>query len=123
MRPFSTDIRLAWAVLERARLWGRYVSVIPRPDGRWSAGTAKALNPRGDGSADGYDDTAFDWHVVGSTTAQVICLAVVVDRLDAASAREHVVSCMFCETTEAEGHLPRCHMGRAGVPRSPFADR
>ena len=103
---YSTDITAAWSVLENTRLHGAFISVTPRPDGRWSASRAKALNPRGDGTSDDYDDTYPEYSIVADTAPMAICMAALsvflYNEMD-----EYLVDC-FCGKTVSQPHASDC---------------
>ena len=106
--PYSTDMGAAWHVVVKMRLWGQYVSVCPQPDGSWVVSSAKALNPNGDGTADGYDDTMQDVSVKVSNPAHGVCLVAVDDFLGAEVLDEYLVDCVLCGRRRTDGHEDGC---------------
>lgn len=99
---YSTDIPEAWKVLEKQRLRGEYIQVAPEPEGTWCVGASKALNPREDGTADGYDDTSFRRMYRVPSAAFGICLTAVDRHFD----DEHLATlslCPFCQRVHEEG--------------------
>jgi len=109
---YSTDITAAWAVVETERQRGGYISLTPLPNGKWRANRSKALNPRGDGTADNYDDTYPDSHVEADTAPMAICMAVAPFFLDEADMAEYLVECWVCGGTKARGHEPGCSVAK-----------
>jgi hypothetical protein len=106
--PYSTDITAAWTVMEHERRRGGYICLSPLPNGQWRAVRSKALNPKGDGTADDYDDTYPDFHVLADTAPMAICMAVGHFFLDEAVMDEFTIGCFVCGTVQAKGHEPGC---------------
>ena len=71
---YSTDPGDAWLLVEHMRRGGLFVHVANQPDGMWLVSAEKALNPRGDGTADGYDDTMPGVMVKTATMPHGVCL-------------------------------------------------
>ena len=105
---YSRDMGMAWLVVEKLRLGGSLVSIAPEPDGMWVVSCTKALNPKGDGTADGFDDTYPDTTVKVASPAHGVCLLAVDYLLDEATLNEYLVDCMFCGETRAKGHTKDC---------------
>lgn len=105
---YSTDMGAAHLVVENQRRQGQYVSVSPQPEGDWIVCSTKALNPRGDGTADGFDDTMPDTTVRVLTPAHGICLVAVDYLLPSGSLDEYVVDCALCGRTRTRGHEADC---------------
>lgn len=105
---YSTDMGAAWAVVEKFRVGGSLVSISAQPEGHWFVNASKALNPNGDGTADGWDDTYPDTTVRVASPAHGICLVAVDHLLDEADRNEFLVDCLFCGETQAKGHAPDC---------------
>lgn len=105
---YSADVGAAWAVVEKLRIGGSLVSVSPQPEGHWFVNASKALNPRGDGTADGWDDTYPDTTVRVANPAHGICLVAADHLIDEADLNEFLVVCLFCGQTQANGHDEGC---------------
>lgn len=107
-QPYSQEIGAAWLVVEELRLQGQLVGVFSQPDGSWIVSSSKALNPNGDGTADGYDDTVNDTTVRVASPAHGICLVSVEFDLPDGVLDEYVVDCTFCGRTRTRGHEKDC---------------
>lgn len=111
---YSTEMGAAWAVVELLRRRGSLVSVSAQPEGFWIVSADKALNPRGDGTADGWDDTTPDLAMKVATPAHGICLVAVDYLLVEEVLDEYMIDCVFCKATRKEGHLRGCSVASMG---------
>ena len=94
--PYSTSAALAWSVAERLRLDGSLVSVHARPDGTWETRVEYALNPRGDGTADGWDETLVAASVRTLTMPHGVCLVAVAPSLPEDGLDPYLAACPDC---------------------------
>lgn len=104
--PYSTDISAAWGVMEHLRRGGCLLSILPEPRGTWWVTPQKALNPRGDGTAEGWDDTIPESTYRTQTAMHGICLAAIDYLLEEEALQDYVV-CRLCQELECE-HAASC---------------
>ena len=105
---YSTEMGAAWTLVETLRKDGVLVTVSAQPDGSWVVAGDPALNPREDGTADGYDDTMPGRSLRTATSAHGICLLAVEDALAEGALNEFLVDCAFCGRCRIHGHEPGC---------------
>lgn len=74
---YSTEIGRAWLIL--SKMQGMLLSIAAQPDGFWIVSFAKALNPKEDGTSDGYDETMPETAVQVQDPAHGICLLALDD--------------------------------------------
>lgn len=104
--PYSTDIAAAWGVMEHLRRGGWLLSILPEPRGTWWVTPQVALNPRGDGTAEGWDDTLPECTFRTQTVMHGICLAAVEHLLGEEVLKDYVV-CRICQELE-QAHAESC---------------
>lgn len=109
---YSTNMVAAWLVVEKMRLGGELAVIAALPDGSWSVSYEKALNPRGDGTADDWDHTTPHCRFRTVTPTHGICIGAVDMYLDEDALDEWKIGCFVCDTTHKEGHKPTCFQAR-----------
>jgi len=109
--PYSTDMTAAWKVVEGLRLGGSLIGIVPRPDGLWIVSNTKTLNPRGDGTADDYDDTYPDFAFRVPNPAFGVCIAAAQWCIPEDALDVYLMVCMMCDKTVSQGHTKGCPMG------------
>lgn len=80
---YSHDLNMAWLVVEKLRETGEYVTITPSIKNArgYTVSRSKALNPHGDGTADGWDNTQDSVVVTAPSAAYGICLVAVAEYL------------------------------------------
>lgn len=93
---YSGSMAAAWVVVEKLRLEGRLISLSPHSSGMWLVCDAKALNPRGDGTADGFDDTVPESRFWVESPAHGVCLAALEWALPEEAIAPYLFDCLYC---------------------------
>lgn len=105
---YSTDIGHAWQIVEKARLDGTFIVIAPLPDGAWIISEEKALNPHGDGTADGWDETWVGVRLRATTAAFGICLLSLYWEFEEGTFDEFLADCPDCGRLIGTRHAPDC---------------